>query len=98
MRSVPVTQEIHRHLGRRVDTVIVNTDEYLRELAARYAAEGAYPVQADLNVVHRLVPRVLAGRFFSAEKLIRHDAKRVRLAIWPDLAEKEPMLQLNGLH
>jgi uncharacterized cofD-like protein len=79
--------EIHRYLGRRVDTVIVNTGEYPSELAARYAAEGAYPVQADLEVVRTLVPRVLTGHFFSAEKLIRHDAERVLLTIWPELAE-----------
>jgi len=80
-------QEIHRYLGRRVDTVVVNTGEYPTDLAARYAAEQAYPVQADLEIVRTLVPRVLTGRFFSAEKLIRHDAERVLLAIWPELAE-----------
>ncbi len=87
---------IHRYLGRRVDTVIVNTAEYPREVAARYAAEHAYPVEADLDLVHTLVPRVLTGRFFSAEKLIRHDAQRVLVALWPELAEQEPVLQLNG--
>jgi uncharacterized cofD-like protein len=80
-------REIHRYLGRRVDTVIVNTADYPRELAARYAAEGAYPVQADLEILRTLVPRILTGTFFAAEKLIRHDAERVLLAIWPELAE-----------
>ena len=79
-------REVHRYLGRRVDTVIVNTGEYPADVAARYAAEGAYPVIPDLEVVRQLVPRVLTGHFFSAEKLIRHDAERVLLAIWPQLA------------
>ncbi len=78
---------IHRYLGRRVDTAIINTGEYPRDVAARYAAEGSYPVQADLDAVRTLVPRILTGSFFSAEKLIRHDAERVLLAIWPELAE-----------
>ena len=80
-------REIHHYLGRRVDAVIVNTGEYPRDLAARYAAEGAYPVQADLTELHTLVPRVVTGTFFAAERLIRHDAERVLMAIWPELAE-----------
>ena len=79
--------EIHRYLGRRVDTVIVNTGEFPSGPAARYAAEGAYPVEADLEALRMLVPRILTGSFFAAEKLIRHDAERVLLAIWPELAE-----------
>jgi uncharacterized cofD-like protein len=79
--------EIHRYLGRRVDTVIVNTGEFPSSPAARYAAEGAYPVEADLDALRVLVPRILTGSFFAAEKLIRHDAERVLLAIWPELAE-----------
>jgi uncharacterized cofD-like protein len=80
-------REIHRYLGRRVDTVIVNTGEYPHDLAERYAAEGAYPVQADLPALHTLVPRVVTGTLFAAERLIRHDAERVLMAIWPELAE-----------
>lgn len=80
-------REIHRYLGRRVDTVIVNTGEYPAEVVGRYAAQGAFPVEADLDVVRKLVPRILTGSFFSAEKLIRHDAERVLLAIWPELAQ-----------
>lgn len=80
-------REIHRYLGRRVDTVIVNTAEYPRDLAVRYAAEGSYPVQPDLETLRTLVPRILTGSFFSAEKLIRHDAERVLLAIWPELTK-----------
>jgi uncharacterized cofD-like protein len=80
-------REIHHYLGRRVDAVIVNTGEYPRDLAARYAAEGAYPVQADLTELHTLVPRVVTGTFFAAERLIRHDAERVLMAIWPELAD-----------
>ena len=80
-------REVHRYLGRRVDTVLVNTAEAPAELAARYAAEGAEPVRVDLPALRELVPRVLTGPFAHAETLIRHDAERVVLAIWPELAQ-----------
>lgn len=79
-------REVHRYLGRRVDTVVVNTAPYPAALAAKYAAEGAYPVEADLDAVRALVPRVVSGTFAHADRLIRHDAERVLLALWPELA------------
>jgi uncharacterized cofD-like protein len=78
-------REIHRYLGRRVDTVVINTGEYPSDLVARYAGERAYPVLADLDAVRSLVPRVLTGHFASTELLIRHDAGRVVHAVWPEL-------------
>jgi uncharacterized cofD-like protein len=80
-------REVHRHLGRRVDVAVVNTNtsEYPTDLLARYASEGAHPVQPDLDAVHALVPRVLSGPFATTARLIRHDAERVVLAIWPEL-------------
>ena len=80
-------REIHRYLGRRVDTVVVNTGEYPNDLLARYADQGAYPVRADLDAIRALVPRVLTGPFAAAERLIRHDAERVLVSIWPELAK-----------
>jgi hypothetical protein len=69
--------------------VVVNADgaaSYPTELVARYAEEGARPVEPDLENVRALVPRVLSGTFASSKTLIRHDAERVLLAIWPELA------------
>ena len=80
-------REIHRYLGRRVDTVVVNTAEPPPDLAARYADEGAFPVAADLPAVRALVPHVLTGSFATMELLIRHDAERVVVALWPELAD-----------
>jgi uncharacterized cofD-like protein len=78
---------VHHYLGRRVDTVVVNTAEPPAELAARYAAEGAFPVMPDLAAVRALVPHVLAGSFAMTEPLIRHDAERVVVALWSELAD-----------
>lgn len=78
-------RSVHAYLGRRVDTVVVNTGAYPRAALERYAAEGAFPVEADLPTLDRLVPRVVTGEFFSAERLIRHDAERVVMALWPNI-------------
>lgn len=80
-------REIHRYLGRRVDTVVVNTGEYAADLVTRYASEEAHPVLPDLDNLHALVPRVITGGLATTERLIRHDAQRVLLAIWPELAD-----------
>jgi hypothetical protein len=37
--------------------------------------------------VRALVPHVLAGSFATTERLIRHDAERVVVALWPELAD-----------
>jgi uncharacterized cofD-like protein len=78
-------RQIHHYLGRRVDTVVVNTAEPSPELAVRYAEEGAYSVAPDLAAVRTLVPHVLAGPFATTEPLVRHDAERVVVALWPEL-------------
>jgi uncharacterized cofD-like protein len=79
-------REVHRYLGRRVDTAVINTTEPPAELTARYAEEGAFPVSPDLAAVRALVPHLLAGPFATTEPLVRHDAERVVVALWPDLA------------
>jgi len=85
-RASDFVGEVHRYLGRRVDTVVVNTAELQPERAAPYAAEAATPVEPDLDAVRALVPRVVTGPFATAEHLVRHDAERVILALWPELA------------
>ncbi|HEU5424085.1 MAG TPA: gluconeogenesis factor YvcK family protein [Nitrolancea sp.] len=78
-------REIHHYLGRRVDAVVVNTGSLPPELVERYARQGAAPVAADLDVLRTLVPRVLTGSVATSERLIRHDAERVLMTIWPEL-------------
>jgi uncharacterized cofD-like protein len=85
-RASDFVRQLHHYLGRRVDTVLVHNGRFPPELLARYEAEGAQPVEADLDTLRALVPRVIAGTFATTEVLIRHDAERVVLAIWPELA------------
>ena len=40
-----------------------------------------------IPAVRALVPHVLAGSFATTERLIRHDAERVVVALWPELAD-----------
>jgi uncharacterized cofD-like protein len=87
-RASDFVRAIHRYLGRRVDTVIVNTSAPAAELAERYADEGSAMVEPDLEAVHALVPQVRAGQFASTDPLMRHDAERVVLGIWPEIAEE----------
>jgi uncharacterized cofD-like protein len=79
-------REIHRYLGRRVDAVLVNTAEHAPELLARYEGEAARPVLPDIDAVRALVPRVISGPFATTDRMIRHDAERVLVALWPELA------------
>ncbi len=76
---------VHHHLGRRVDTVVVNTAEPQPAVASRYAQEGAFPVAPELDALRAMVPHVVAGAFMTAESLVRHDAERVVLALWPEV-------------
>jgi uncharacterized cofD-like protein len=85
-RASDFVRQLHLYLGRRVDTVLVHNGKFPPELLARYQAERAEPVEADLDTLRALVPRVIAGTFATTEVLIRHDAERVVLAIWPELA------------
>ncbi len=78
-------REIHKYLGRRVDTVIVNTGSFSPVLLERYAEEKAFPVEPDLDILRTLVPRLLAAPVATTERLIRHDAERVIFTLWPDL-------------
>jgi uncharacterized cofD-like protein len=79
--------ELHRYLGRRVDRVLISTSTYPESLLEAYAGEEAYPVESDLDRVRSLVPRVVAGHFSTTDRLIRHDAERVVLGIWPDIGD-----------
>ena len=54
-------REIHKYLGRRVDTVVVNTGTFHQPCWSATPNEKAFPVEPDLDVVRTLVPRLLAA-------------------------------------
>ncbi|HEV2323769.1 MAG TPA: gluconeogenesis factor YvcK family protein [Terracidiphilus sp.] len=59
------------------DCALINTAPFSAETLARYAAEGASPIVADIERVQALGVRVIAGDFASEENVVRHAADRV---------------------
>ena len=59
------------------DCALINTAPFSAETLARYAAEGAAPIVADIERVQALGVRVIAGDFSSEENVVRHAADRV---------------------
>ena len=73
-----------RYLGREPDTVLVHTAPHRPERLAQYAADGAKPVEVDLERLRPLAGRVLAGDFATEQQFVRHDADKVLAALWPN--------------
>lgn len=59
------------------DCALINTAPFSPETLARYAAEGAQPIAADIERVQALGVRVIAGGFAIEENVVRHAADRV---------------------
>ena len=82
-------ETLHSYLGDRVDRVILHDGSFPEHLLDRYATEEQHPVQADVEVVRRLVPDVIVDQLLSVyqDHLVRHDADRLLRAIFtpPDM-------------
>ena len=66
-------ERIYAHTRRPIfDYAIVNTGVFAPETLARYAAEGAAPILADLDRIEALGVRAIAGNFASEENVVRH--------------------------
>ena len=75
--------QVANYLGREPDTVLVHTAGHRPERLAQYAADGALPVEADLERTRTLASRVITGDFATEQHFIRHDADKVLAALWP---------------
>lgn len=71
------------YLGRGPDTVLIHTAPHRPDRLAQYAADGAVPVEPDLERVRGLAGRVLTGDFATEQPFIRHDPDKVIAALWP---------------
>jgi uncharacterized cofD-like protein len=75
-------EKIYEHTRAPIfDFALVNTAPFSRETLARYAAEGASPIKADLERIEALGVRCIAGDFASEENVVRHEANRVTGAL-----------------
>ncbi len=75
-------ERIYRHTGTPIfDYALVNTSPVSPALLARYAAEGAEPIVADLDRMEALGVRPIPGNFIFEGDVLRHDYDRVTDAL-----------------
>ncbi len=75
-------ERIYEHTGAPIfDYALVNTGAFSPETLARYAAEAASPIEADVERVEALGVRCITGDFASEENVVRHAAGRVAGAL-----------------
>ena len=75
-------ERIYEHTRAPVfDFAIVNTAPFSPETIARYAAENASPIVADIERIQALGVRCITGNFAMEENVVRHEANRVASAL-----------------
>jgi len=75
-------ERIYAHTGAPIfDYALVNTGQFSPQTLARYAAEGASPIVADIERVEALGVRVVTGDFSGEEAVVRHHSDRVTEAL-----------------
>ena len=75
-------ERIYEHTRAPIfDCAIVNTAPFSPETLARYAAEDASPIEADIERIEALGVRCITGNFASEENVVRHAANRVTGAL-----------------
>jgi uncharacterized cofD-like protein len=71
-------ERIYAHTGAPIfDYALINTGQFSPQTLARYAAEGASPIVADIKRVEALGVHVIAGDFAGEEAVVRHHSNRV---------------------
>jgi uncharacterized cofD-like protein len=74
--------EVIRYAGRCPDVVLVHAGAVPREMAARYRAEAAGPVEIDEHAIRALgVAEIRSRRLMSDASLARHDPDRTAAAL-----------------
>jgi uncharacterized cofD-like protein len=71
-------ERIYEHAGGSIfDYALVNTGPISDEMLAQYAAEGAEPIQPDIERIEALGIRCIPGNFADEGNVLRHAADRV---------------------
>lgn len=71
-------ERIFEHTGGPIfDYAMVNTAPVSEELRVRYASQGAFPIEADIERIERLGVRVITGNFAAEGDVLRHATDRV---------------------
>ena len=84
-------ERIYEHAGRPIfDYALVNTGEVSEELRQRYAAEGAEPIQPDIERIEAMGIRCIPKNFAAEGDVLRHDAERVAAQVLKLALEAHP--------
>jgi uncharacterized cofD-like protein len=71
-------QAIENHVGRRfINYVVANKKQVSSEVARRYRAEGAEPVEIDRNNLAKMKVHLLADNLLEEHGVIRHNSPRL---------------------
>jgi len=75
-------ERIYEHTRASIfDYALVNTEPFTPETLARYAAQGASPIEADIDRIEALGVHCIPGNFASEDSFVRHAAGRVTDAL-----------------
>ncbi len=75
-------EKIYEHAHAPIfDYALINTAPIPEATRERYAAEGAVPIEADIDRIEALGVRCITGDFASGGSLVRHTADRVTEAL-----------------
>ena len=75
-------ERIYEHAGAPIfDYAIINTAPVSAQMLLRYAAEGAVPIQPDIDRVESMGVKCVVGNFLSEGDVLRHAGDRVTGAL-----------------
>ena len=75
-------ERIYEHTRAPIfDYALVNTAVFSSDTLARYAAQGAAPIEPDIERIEAMGVRCVVGNFASEESVVRHAAGRVTGAL-----------------
>jgi uncharacterized cofD-like protein len=75
-------ERIYEHTHAPIfDYALVNTAPFSPQTLARYAAQNAKPILADIERIKHLGVRVITGNFAIEDEVVRHDASHVADAL-----------------
>lgn len=69
---------VYDHIGSQIfDHIIVNKNGSRKDLLKKYAEQGAYPVEDDIEKLNKLNINIVEGKLIQAGDYIRHDPHKL---------------------
>jgi uncharacterized cofD-like protein len=86
---------LERHVGAGlVDIIVVNIETPSDELLLRYEAEGAQPVDPQIERLNKMGVKVVGANLISSDNLVRHDSERLAATLI-DLLARHQLRQMD---